>query len=102
MFNLKVVINKCYGGFSLSWKAVERLKELGHPLAIDCNPHTFNYDGYLDEIERHDPLLVQVVEELGDEADGESAALSIKEIHFGYEIDDYDGQESIRGNRYVG
>lgn len=49
------------------------------------------------DLERHDPLLVKVVEELGDAADGSCAELKVVEIPDGvdYEIDEYDGLESI-------
>ena len=47
--------------------------------------------------DRTDPLLIQVVEELGDEASGSCAELRIIEIPDGidYEIDEYDGREHI-------
>jgi hypothetical protein len=49
------------------------------------------------ELERTDPFLVQVVEELGDKADGECAELQVVEIPDGvdWEIDEYDGNEHI-------
>jgi hypothetical protein len=48
-------------------------------------------------IERHDPALVQVVEEMGKAADGWSAQLTVMEIPDGvdYIILDYDGKESV-------
>jgi hypothetical protein len=47
---------------------------------------------------RHDPLLIQVIEELGEEASGKLSKLEIVEIPDGveYEIDQYDGMETIR------
>jgi hypothetical protein len=47
--------------------------------------------------DRTDPKLIQVIEELGDRANGRCAKLKIVEIPDGtdYEIDDYDGMESI-------
>ncbi len=49
------------------------------------------------ELKRDDEMLVQVVEELGDKANGEHAKLEIVEIptSIEWEIDDYDGIESI-------
>ena len=49
------------------------------------------------DIERDDPVLVQVVEELGDGASGRYADLSIAELPAGtlYRIDEYDGMESV-------
>jgi len=48
-------------------------------------------------IERTDPALVQVVEELGDKANGKYAKLRIYEVPAGtlYRIDEYDGKESV-------
>lgn len=49
------------------------------------------------EIPRYDPILVQVVEELGDAANGPHAKLKIEELTPGtlYRIDEYDGYESV-------
>ena len=49
------------------------------------------------DIERTDPALVQVVEELGDKANGRCAKLYITEVPAGtlYRIDEYDGLESV-------
>jgi len=49
------------------------------------------------DIERNDPVLVQVVEELGDKASGPHAKLRIAEVSAGtlYRIDEYDGNESV-------
>jgi hypothetical protein len=50
---------------------------------------------YNRNVDRHDPVLVQVVEELGDKANGEYAKLSIEEVYGPYRIDVYDGYESV-------
>ena len=49
------------------------------------------------EIARDDPLLVQVIEELGDAANGPHAALKIVDIPSDVEwtIEEYDGSEWI-------
>lgn len=47
------------------------------------------------DVDRHDPALVQVVEELGDKASGECAKLRIDEVSGPYRIDEYDGFESV-------
>jgi hypothetical protein len=82
---MKVVFNGRYGGFGLSEKAEKMLAKLKHVSEVDTY-----------EIPRHDPDLVKVVEELGDEANGYCANLRIKEIKGNkYIIDDYDGLERV-------
>jgi hypothetical protein len=82
----KVVYNACFGGFGLSKEGKERYVEL-----TGCDP--VFYEGSLD---RHDPALVQVVEELGDAASGFCGNLQIEEIEGSlYRISEYDGSESV-------
>jgi hypothetical protein len=81
---MKVVINKCYGGFGLSDEAKVFLKEMG------CSEP--------DYLERNDPLLVQAVEFLGTEsASDDYAKLVVIEIPDGiaWEVNSYDGMEKI-------
>ena len=82
----KVVYNACFGGFDLSDKAVTRLKELGSTIDSTYLPWGFP---------RHDPLLVQVVEELKAEANTWASKLCIKEVSGPYRIDEYDGIETV-------
>lgn len=80
----KVVINTCYGGFSLSNWA---LQKLGREYSFD--------------IPRDDPELVAVVEEDAKKASGNCASLKVVEIpdgNFGWYLSDYDGCESIHEN----
>ena len=138
----KIVLNKKYGGFNLSVKAIKRLHEIKHP-----NEEVYLYEAeafykdsnlitvyrkidsidnisdksrniYVstkdlgdtanDDLEdfiiinedwdaRHDPALVQVVEELGEEASGRYSKLKIEEIDDDdkYVIDEYDGLEYL-------
>ena len=89
----KVVINNCYGGFSISEKAVERLKELKKAKGWDVSELTTHTD-YDERIPRHDEDLVKVVEELGPKASGICA--SVKLVYPIYRIEEYDGLESIK------
>jgi len=51
---------------------------------------------YYGNVDRHDPILVQVVEELGDKANGMCAKLAIDEVSGPYRIDEYDGYETVK------
>jgi len=87
----KIVYNGCYGGFGLSDKAVARYWELkGQPVPDDFSRFNLKED-------RSDPILVQVVEELGEEADTAFSELYIRELPEGtlYRIDEYDGMETV-------
>lgn len=82
----KVVYNACFGGFGLSDEGKERYAELSGGSA----------DFHDWDLSRHDPVLVQVVEELGDAASGFCGNLQIAEIEGSvYRIDEYDGNESV-------
>ena len=85
----KIVINKCFGGFGLSEKAKKKLIKLG---VIDNKD---NYANYI--VDRSNPLLVKVVEEMGEKANGRYAKLKIVEIPDDVEwiIDEYDGMETV-------
>ena len=49
------------------------------------------------EIDRADPVLIQVIKELGEEAYGDFSKLEIVDLPEGtyYRIDEYDGLESV-------
>jgi hypothetical protein len=85
----KIVINKCHGGFGLSDLAMQRYAEIKK--IEDVNTiHVF-------DICRADPVLVQVVEELGEEAEDKYADLKIVEIpeDVDWYIHEYDGMEHV-------
>lgn len=84
----KVAYNTCYGGFSLSEKAKMLYRELTG----------MKEDAYLDEddLPRHDPVLISVIEKLGAEANGSFARIAIRTIKSpAYRIKEYDGVESV-------
>lgn len=85
----KIVYNACYGGFGLSTGARERYIELA---GLDENQAFYDFN-----LDRTDPILVQVIEELGQRANGRYAELYICELPEGtrYRIDEYDGLESV-------
>lgn len=80
---MKLVINRCYGGFNLSDEGEKML-------------HTLDVENIFD-LHRDDANLIKVVEQLGNKANGEDANLEVVEIPDGsyYLIDEYDGYESI-------
>lgn len=99
---IKVVYNACFGGFSVSKKAALRLLEMGVTELAEqlenakTRPGIFGESFRLD-LPRHDPRLVQVVEDLGEEACGPFADLKIAELSGNrYIIDEYDGSESVQ------
>jgi hypothetical protein len=95
----KIVINTGYGGYGLSNKAIK--------LYLDKKGISYVFDRYFyisktetfdaSEIDRKDSVLIEVIEELGEEANGEYAKLCIMELEEGtlYRIDSYDGSEWI-------
>lgn len=126
---MKIAINRCFGGFSLSPQGAKRFAELkGKPCFFFVpDPHkkesldfvltddpgsapffiastspslSLSSNGELDILRpenRSDPHLIQVIEELGDEADGRCADLEIVEIpdDVDYTIEEYDGSEHV-------
>lgn len=84
----KVVINRCFGGFGLSEDAY---RELG----LEWDGFGVAYNG---EDKRTDQRLVEVVEKLGCEANGQFADLMIVIIpdDVDWEIEEYDGYEKVR------
>lgn len=87
----RVVINTCFGGFSLSDFALLELEKKGHEL------RRTDYGIYLTKpIERHDPDLIAVVQALGANANGRFANLVVVEFEGNkYIVDEYDGSESV-------
>ena len=75
----KIVVNDCYGCFSLSEKAKNWLDQHG------------GWDG-----SRHSTNLVKCVETLGHEANGRNARLRVTEIDGNkYRIREHDGYETV-------
>ena len=88
---MKVVLNGCYGGFSLSEAALKLGREM------TGNPNWGKFGGFHGDLERADPALVAVVERLGDAASGDFAQLRVEDIAPGsrWRIDEYDGNECV-------
>ena len=88
----KVVVNTCFGGFSLSNAAFK--------LYLEYSGSSAEYSG---EIKRDDAHLVRIVEELREDSWGSFAELAIVEIPDGVDwyIAEYDGAESVHENHRV-
>lgn len=89
---MKMILNKCYGGFHLSDKAEAMFAEI-----IGVNVEDFCCD-FADGYRTH-PALIAIVEELGKEAyDDEVSELVILELPDNttdWFVDEYDGYETV-------
>ncbi|MBC8428515.1 hypothetical protein H8D04_01385 [bacterium] len=81
----KIVINNCWGGFGLSEKAYDYL-------GLEWDGYGYKFSNERDSIK-----LVEVVEELGEDANGKHADLTVVEIpdDVDWEIYEYDGMEHV-------
>jgi len=88
---MKVVYNEFCGGFSLSEEAIR----LGREISGDPEWRDLERIGL--EMDRSDPVLVQVVETLCDKAGAPGTSLAIADVPTGtrYRIDEYDGSETV-------
>lgn len=105
----KIVINACYGGFSLSAEATrayltlknipfeERTNKYNEIMFCEPGGPDWSLYDLISEIDRSDPCLIEIVEILGDVANGMCARLKITELPSGtrYRIQEYDGLETI-------
>ena len=108
---MKIVINSCYGGFSLSDEAIMMygdVKRLNLKAIVDERFSSFTHyyiDGVEDNehyfsdrsIARNDRELVAIVEALKERANGDHADLKVIEIPDGvdWQIEEYDGNEWV-------
>lgn len=112
---MKVAINRCFGGFGISNKAFEKLLDR-KGIAFDKVEredssflgasyyeagHSGDEEHYLSDYDfisnRSDPDLISVIEEMGEEANGDFAEISIVNIpdDVKWHISEYDGLEHI-------
>ena len=94
---MKIVINCTWGGFGLSQIALDYL---GIEYCMDNDD--FGIDNKNPYAYRAYDKLIECIETLGEEADGDYAELKIVEIPddvgYNWHIDEFDGMESIHEN----
>jgi hypothetical protein len=83
---MKIVINTRHGGFGLSKEALALFNERSGTVVA-----------YEDKIKRDDPILVEIVEQLGEAAYGDFAKLKVVEIpdDVQWTVEEYNGAEWI-------
>ena len=96
---MKIVINVCYGGFSLSFEAMKLARKKGanwaikHPIykdeaSEDYQRRLIDDDFFYPDVERNDPILVEVVEELKEKANGDrSSGTDLKVVEIPDNVD---------------
>lgn len=95
---MKVAINTCFGGFDLSKEAQDLYCKW---MKIDPGAWIKTWDYYTDfhvrELKRNDPVLIAVIEYLGEEANWKYADIKIVDIpdNVKWEIMEYDGKEWV-------
>lgn len=100
---IEVAYNDKYGGFGISKRALERMVELGSEDAkkyyekLDKNLLS-SYDSFYHDVVRFDPILIQVIKELGKRANGGGSRLAVAKVHLDslIQTECYDGKESVR------
>ena len=83
---LSVMVNNCFGGFGLSQEAIAEYYRRTRELATSS-------------ICRHDPVMVQIVREMGHRANDRHARVELEDIPAEYAdfyiIQEYDGRETL-------
>jgi len=111
---MKVILNKCYGGFSFSQEAVMMYgKAIGvNYRCVDGYHYTSCSDEEIaamdeweqdnafvtfDERYRYNPVMIKIVEQLGERANTECSLLKVVDIpdEVEYTISDNDGIETL-------
>jgi len=90
---IPIMYNTCYGGFSLSEAAITEYNRRK-------SPDTPRLDAMGRDIDRTDPLMIQIFREIGKQANGMCADIRLDHIppqyKNNYYIQEYDGTETVR------
>lgn len=102
---MKIVINNCFGGFSISEECAKLMAEKGCQVAKaeleeykkDGSWYGYGYVNGLPGYDRTSNYLIEAVEELGERANNMCSELKVIEIpdDINYYINDYDGMETV-------
>jgi hypothetical protein len=107
---MKVVINRCFGGFGLSHEAILKYAALSglNLIAVDNKSNILPYNYYVGsvdeehfwseyDIKREDPNLVKLVEQMGESINTRFSDLAVVEIpdDVKWHICEYDGWEHV-------
>ena len=94
IYYLDIAINRCFGGWKLSYNAIQWLKN--HGMTNE------NFKNWIEYKDRHNPILIECINSLGKEASsmGECGPESCIQIYTLtneniYFIQDWDGMERI-------
>ncbi len=86
--SFEIMINNCYGGFGFSKEAIDLYKKRKNI-----------YKSHI-HVDRTDEIMIQIVKELGENANGNFCKIKIEKIDKDYKkcyyIDEYDGLENIQ------
>jgi hypothetical protein len=101
---MKIVINRCFGGFGLSTEAhafIAKRKGWNHACDDWDKDYWYSEPGkavYENDLLRFDPDLVAAVETLGADANGHYSELKIVDVpdEVDWYIHEYDGLEEVR------
>jgi len=87
----KILINRSYGGFGISDETIQKYCSIKN---IDWH-YSIKYD-----ISRDDPVLIALIEEMKEQANGKYSELKIVEIpdDMEWHIAEYDGLEWVAEN----
>ena len=100
---MKLLINKCYGGYGVSNEAIELwFSKKGLPMRTEITEYGdtryYHEDNMIWSIGRNDPTLIEIFEEIGSErTSGDHADLKLVELpdFCKYTVGEYDGNEWI-------
>ncbi len=91
---MKIVINRCYGGFGLSPRAIALFRRIERVKPDDEANHEY-FCAF--DIPRDHPTLIKIVEKLGEAAGDDGTKLKIVEVpdDVNWYIEEYDGLEHV-------